>query len=163
MTKTRRGKLHLVLLPAILGALFLCVIFPNKYGNEIAIAAEQFGLDEALVRAVVLVESRYDKNAVSVKGAKGLMQLMPDTFEDAAAAIGKDPSNVFDPLTNIMCGCYYLREQLNRFGNTDYALMAYNAGPKNAERFIAGEPIFAETAEYVKRVNAAIDFYSLFY
>lgn len=163
MTKTRRGKLYLALLPAILGALFLCVLFPNKYGKEIAIAAEKFGLDEALVRAVVLVESRYDKNAVSAKGAKGLMQLMPDTFDVAADAIGKNAADAFDPLTNILCGCYYLREQLNKFGNTNYALMAYNAGPKNAERFIAGEPIFAETSEYVKRVNAAKGFYSLFY
>jgi soluble lytic murein transglycosylase len=109
--------------------------------------AARYDLEEALVRAVIKVESNYDPAAVSSKGAQGLMQLIPETARDMEVA---DP---FDMEENIRGGSRYLRLMLDLFeGNLDLALAAYNAGPSAVQR-CGGIPPYDETLQYVERVK----------
>lgn len=105
------------------------------------------GLDPRLIKAVIAVESGNDPEAVSPKGAQGLMQIMPATQKDLGLT---DP---FDPAANVRAGSMYLREQLDAFGTLELALAAYNAGPGNVRRH-GGIPPFAETQQFVHRVLA---------
>jgi soluble lytic murein transglycosylase-like protein len=108
-------------------------------------AATQYGLDADLLRRVVDAESNGDPNAVSPKGARGLMQLMPAT----AQALGVE--NPFDPEQNIDGGARYLRHLLDTFGDVRLALAAYNAGPGNVRKY-SGVPPFPETQRYVRKI-----------
>ena len=107
--------------------------------------ARQQGLSQKLVQAVVQVESGYNPEAVSSKGAMGLMQLMPGT----ARMLGV--KDAFDPQQNIRGGTLYLRRMLERFGDLKLALAAYNAGPGAVERY-DGIPPYRETQRYVGKV-----------
>jgi len=108
--------------------------------------ARRHGLAPALVLAVASVESGFRPNAVSPKGAQGLMQLMPST----AAALGV--SDAFDPETNLEGGSRYLAELINLYGgDLTKALAAYNAGPGAVKRH-GGVPPYQETRAYVKKV-----------
>lgn len=118
----------------------------DAYDDLIADAASRWRVDFSLVKAVVHAESAFDKDAVSVAGARGLMQLMPGT----ASMLGV--SDIHDPEENINGGARYLRMMLDRFkGNVRNALAAYNAGPGNVQKY-GGIPPFAETRTYVSRV-----------
>lgn len=104
-------------------------------------------LSPQLLHAVIAVESSYDARAVSPKGAKGLMQLMPDTARRFGVS---DP---FDPEQNVRAGATYLRSLLDLFeGDTRLALAAYNAGENAVIRSGNRIPDFAETQAYVPRV-----------
>lgn len=105
------------------------------------------GMDPELVRAVVEVESGFDFNAVSGKGAQGLMQIMPDTGKELHL------DNPFDPAHNLETGIRYLKAMLAKFGDVRLALAAYNAGPGRVSRE-GGVPPIAETENYVKKVLA---------
>ena len=111
-------------------------------------AAERHGLPPAFVHSVVSAESAYRSNAVSPKGAIGLMQLMPAT----ARAYGADPK---DPAQNVEAGTQYLSELLLKYQHDAHqvtrALAAYNAGPGAVERY-HGVPPYRETRAYVARV-----------
>ncbi len=113
-----------------------------------ALAAKKFALPEAFVRSVMKAESGFHPDAVSPKGAIGLMQLMPET----ARELGVDPRN---PHENADGGAQYLRDLLAKYeGNPDQvllALAAYNAGPAAVERY-HGVPPYRETREYILRV-----------
>ncbi len=107
-----------------------------------------YDLDPDLVRAVIRVESCFDRRAVSRVGAQGLMQLMPQTARELGVS---DPFNGRD---NLAAGMSYLRRMLNQFNeDVRLALAAYNAGP-NAVRRYNGIPPYAETRGYVKRIMA---------
>jgi soluble lytic murein transglycosylase len=107
----------------------------------------QLEMDAALVEAVVKAESEYDAMAVSRKGARGLMQLMPRTARELGV------SDVHDPADNLKGGIAYLKRLLRRFdGNIDLAVAAYNAG-ENAVRRHKGVPPYAETVDYVQKVR----------
>jgi soluble lytic murein transglycosylase-like protein len=124
----------------------------TRFDAAIARAAGLANLDPALVKAVVAAESGFNPNAVSPAGARGLMQLMPDT----AAALGvADP---FDAEANLIGGARYLRQQLDRFGSLPLALAAYNAGPGTIARYGDVPPI-AETHGYVGRILDYLDTY----
>ncbi|WP_243123195.1 lytic transglycosylase domain-containing protein [Thermaerobacter sp. FW80] len=111
------------------------------------VAARRHGLDPALLRAVIEVESGWNPLARSPAGALGLMQLMPAT----ARALGvTDP---WDPWQNLEAGARYLRQQLERFGDIRLALAAYNAGPGAVQRY-GDVPPYRETQAYVERVLA---------
>lgn len=116
------------------------------YGRLIFGAAERHGVDSLLVAAVVEAESRFRPEAVSPKGALGLMQVTPDT----GALYGV--SDLLDPVVNLDVGTRYVRDLLEVYdGDLELALAAYNAGPGNVKRF-GGVPPFAETRGYVERV-----------
>jgi soluble lytic murein transglycosylase-like protein len=101
-----------------------------------------------LVRAVVQVESAFDPAARSPRGALGLMQLMPATIREFGVS---DP---FDPADNVRAGVAYLRQLLDRYDNNEeLALAAYNAGPLAVDRHGQTVPPYAETRDYVTRVN----------
>lgn len=109
--------------------------------------SSHFHLEEALVKAVIKVESDYNPRAVSRKGALGLMQLLPETARILKVL---DPLN---PEENVRGGSRYLREMLDQFdGNLELALAAYNAGP-NAVRRHGGIPPYQETRNYVTQVK----------
>ena len=108
--------------------------------------AAKYQIDPALVHAVISVESGYRSDAVSGKGAVGLMQLMPGTAGDMNVA---DPYN---PANNLEGGIKYLSQQLARFQNTEQALAAYNAGPQSLLRYRGQIPPYQETRQYIQRV-----------
>jgi Transglycosylase SLT domain len=110
-------------------------------------AASRHNVDANLVRSVVKVESNYNPNAVSRKGAMGLMQLMPGT------ARSLNVTNPFDPTQNVDAGVRHLKRLLESYGgNVPLSLAAYNAGSKAVARS-AGVPHFAETRNYVRRIT----------
>ena len=118
----------------------------NAYRDEIAAASAQSGVDPSLLRAIIHAESAFNPNAVSIKGAQGLMQLMPGTASD----LGVD--NPFDASQNIRGGAQYLADLLKQFnGDERLAAAAYDAGAKNVQKY-KGVPPFDETQVYVERV-----------
>jgi soluble lytic murein transglycosylase-like protein len=109
-------------------------------------AATTHQIDPLLIKAVIKAESNYNPNAVSPKGAQGLMQLMPGTAQDLHVG------NPFDPQQNINGGVKYLRSLLDAFGgNLELSLAAYNAGPSRVEA-AGGIPSIPETVQYIDRV-----------
>ena len=113
--------------------------------------APKYGIDPALVLAVIQVESAYRSDAVSPKEAAGLMQLIPDTAERFGVA------DVFDPAENIRGGIKYLRWLLAYFqGDVTLALAGYNAGERAVDRF-KGVPPYEETRNYVRAVRRLYD------
>jgi hypothetical protein len=109
-------------------------------------AAAKYSLSPELIRSVIRAESNFQVDAVSPAGARGLMQLMPETAKELGVA------NVFDVQQNIDGGARYLRQMLDRFGgDLKRALAAYNAGPGAVEQFNGDVP-YPETRQYVKRV-----------
>ena len=124
-------------------------VAPGPYDQAIADAAGRSGVDPKLVKSVMLVESNFNPRAVSRKGARGLMQLMPETAKRFGVA------DRFDPPENLRGGVEYLALLLRQFsGDVTLALAAYNAGENAVERH-AGVPPFAETREYVRRALVA--------
>jgi len=121
---------------------------PNTPADLAAWAARKYQLPDSFVRSVMKAESGFQPNAVSPKGAIGLMQLMPDT----ARVLGVDPQ---DPRQNAAGGAQYLRQLLARYESDPnqvlLALAAYNAGPAAVDRY-HGVPPYRETREYILRV-----------
>jgi soluble lytic murein transglycosylase-like protein len=107
--------------------------------------AEKFNIESSLVKAIIVAESNCNPNAVSRKGAQGLMQLMPSTAKDM------NVTKPFDPHDNILGGVKYIKGLLASYGNLKLALAAYNAGPGTVEKY-AGIPPYRETINYVDKV-----------
>jgi hypothetical protein len=123
----------------------------RAYAHVIRAAAERYGVETRLVEAIVQTESAGNPTAVSPKGARGLMQLMPER----AALLGVRDS--FDPHQNVDGGVRHIRDLLQSFGgDMTLAVAAYNAG-EAAVRSYGGIPPYAETREYVRRVRALYD------
>ncbi len=129
--------------------------FPDldRYDADLWSTGEKTGVPPSLLKAVMLAESAMNPRALSDKGAMGLMQLMPGT----ARALGVD--DPWDPAQNLDGGARYLREQLDRFGDTRRAIAAYHAGPGNVTRY-GGVPPFASTRAYVSRVSDLYHYFS---
>ncbi len=125
----------------------------SAYASEIREAASQFGVEEAVVRAVIHAESAYRPNAISRAGAQGLMQLIPATASRFGVA---DP---FDPAQNIRGGVRYLAWLMKRYeSNLTLVAAAYNAGEGAVDRN-GGVPPYSETQRYVQRVGQLADRY----
>jgi soluble lytic murein transglycosylase-like protein len=123
-----------------------CARNPAEFDQIINSCAVQYGVDKSLVKAVIHAESGYDPNAVSSKGASGLMQLMPNTARSLKVV------NTFDPADNIRGGVRYLKFLLDTFkGDVTLALAAYNAGLSRVAQY-GGVPPYAETRNYVAKV-----------
>lgn len=161
--------------------------YPLLYTQELQAAAAEFELPPALIAAVIYTESRFQADAVSPRGALGLMQLMPDTAreidekllgesQDADALQDANfTAYVTDAARNIRYGCYYLRWLLNRYdGRLALALAAYNAGPGRVSGWITeygltedGQALltipYPETEDYVTRVMDALAHYETLY
>ena len=117
------------------------------FNEEIRAASQVFTVDEALIRAIIHAESAYQPDALSPRGAQGLMQLMPGTQAELQVA------DVFDPLSNIEGGTLYLSRLLKQFDQSvELAAAAYNAGPGAVVEY-GGIPPYRETKDYVRRVK----------
>jgi soluble lytic murein transglycosylase-like protein len=134
---------------------------PERYAAAAAVPIEHlirasaaaWGVDPALVKAIIANESGFDANATSPTGAQGLMQLEPGT----AAELGV--GNAYDPAQNIWGGTRYIRGLLQRFhGDVRLAVAAYNAGPGAVEKY-GGVPPYAQTQAYVQNVLNAFESY----
>jgi soluble lytic murein transglycosylase-like protein len=149
---------------SFLEACFACAAKPGvDFGNvrlnmtayqaEVAAAAREHGVDEAIVRAIIHAESAFNPNALSRVGAQGLMQLMPPTAERFGVG------NAFDPRQNIRGGVKYLAWLLKRFnGNLTLAAAGYNAGEGAVDKY-DGVPPYKETQRYVQRVGVLAERY----
>jgi len=119
---------------------------PDEFDPIVKSIASEYGVDKSLVKAVIHAESGYNPNAVSPRGAQGLMQLMPQTAQ------GLKVPNSFDPKDNIRGGVKYLRFLLDTFrGDVTLALAAYNAGLTRVNQY-GGVPPYTETRNYISRV-----------
>jgi soluble lytic murein transglycosylase-like protein len=124
-----------------------------EYEQIIRTCSEKYGVSSSLIKAVIHAESGYNPNAVSNKGASGLMQLMPGTARSLKVA------NSFDPKDNVEGGVKYLRFLLDTFrGDVSLALAAYNAGLSKVARY-GGIPPYTETRTYVNRVLSYMQTY----
>lgn len=125
----------------------------DAFREEVAAAAREFGVEEAIVRAVMHAESAFNPNAISRAGAQGLMQLMPATAERFGV------TDAFDPAQNIRGGVRYLAWLLKRFnGDLTLAAAGYNAGEGAVDRH-GGVPPYRETQTYVQRVGVLAERY----
>jgi soluble lytic murein transglycosylase-like protein len=120
------------------------------YDPYIDQVARDNGVDPSLVKAVALVESGFNPKAVSAKGARGLMQLLPSTAKQYGV------SDLHDPYQNLRAGAAHLRDLLDEFdGNVTLALAAYNAGSGAVRRY-GGVPAYRETQDYVKKIEGEL-------
>lgn len=134
------------------------VRYPLRYEAIVRGHAENYRLEPSLVAAVIYQESRFRADARSPSGAVGLMQLLPTTAMGIAERTGGSQFRVddlLDPEINVRYGSWYLRHLLDKYGDLELALAAYNAGQTNVDRWRRqGRGIaFAETRHYVERVR----------
>ncbi|MGI6168385.1 MAG: lytic transglycosylase domain-containing protein [Christensenellales bacterium] len=187
---SRRNKKPKVLLIFILIALMLALgivgyqlaekyFYKLDYPDEISKYAAEYGQDPYLVASVIYVESKYQVDAVSPKGASGLMQIMPDVGQWIAEKLGEEDdyteSSLFDPATNIRYGCWmldFLDERYN--GNLELMLAGYNAGIGNVQKWQSNPDYssdgtnldvipFPETENYIQRVKDSYAIYKRLY
>lgn len=126
-----------------------------NYLPTILRCASQQGLDPHLLAAVIFVESRFRPGARSDVGARGLMQLMPETAADVAQRHGRGellPEQLDDPTLSIELGSLYYAELKGRFRDPERALAAYNAGPTVVEKWTDGKIPYSETRHFVEQV-----------
>jgi len=142
------------------------VLWPIAYEDTIRMEALLREIPADLVASVVYAESRFRPVAVSSRGAIGLMQIMPGTAAWIAAMLGDEAPSALalaEVDLNVRYGVWYLRRLLDRFEEVEDALAAYNAGPSAVDRWQNdGTPPHAETAQFVRRVQAARPIYRFY-
>lgn len=168
----------LIIVFLIAFSVVISTLYPLGYRDYINQYSEEYGIDPFLIAAIINVESRYDREAVSPKDAKGLMQIGPKTGEWASQELGiesYDESMLFQPDVNIRIGAWYLNKLRGEFGdNLDLILAAYNGGSGNVQKWRLDERYskdgvnldripFKETEEYVKKVKLNIKIYRTIY
>ena len=179
-----RKKIRFLLFVVILVLLILNgkaigrVFYPIKYGEQVQKYSKQYNLNPYLVASVIKVESNFEKDAVSTKDARGLMQLTPSTAKWVAEKLDIENFNI-DMLyitdINIEMGCWYLNDLRKEFGSDmKVVLAAYNGGRGNVNKWLNSNENskdgvslhyipFKETDQYVKRVEVYYNLYKLLY
>ncbi|NLM12927.1 MAG: lytic transglycosylase domain-containing protein [Epulopiscium sp.] len=157
---------------------FRTFLFPVKYADLVIKYSEKYNLDAYLVFSIIRVESKFNPQATSHKGAKGLMQITDQTGEWAAKEIGIEnyySDRLYEPEINIQIGCWYIRKLINQYkNNLETSLAAYNAGSGNVSKWLENEKYsrdseklhfipFKETREYVKKVVKSRKYYEFLY
>ena len=166
------------LLIVTIGLVVLSIKYPIGYKNIIVKYSRKYEIDPYLVASLINVESKYDKDAKSIKDAKGLMQIGKQTGKWASEVLNIKDYNedmLYDPETNIMIGTWYLNTLYKEFdGNLDLVLASYNAGSGNVNKWLKDEEYsndgknltiipFKETKEYIERINDSYKIYSKIY
>ena len=166
------GNILAVLCVIVILCRAMCFVYPKKYEADVKKYARMYDIDEELIFSVIKAESNFNKNAVSKKGAVGLMQIMGDTALWVSERIGisdYSEENLTLPDKNIEIGAYYLSYLLDLYDDdVKCALAAYNAGPANVNEWLNGTKIlreipFPETEKYVKKAQRYIKIYRLLY
>ncbi len=162
-----------ILFILIIAVIVILTIYPAAYTEEIKQYSEVYDLDPHMVMAMINVESRFDKNAISEKGAQGLMQVTPETGTWVAEQMQlpyQTEEELVKPVNNIRIGTWLIRHYIDRYdGNINRALAAYNAGPSVVdewlqqgividEREYSGIP-YPETRHYIKKVRSQTNVY----
>ncbi len=151
---------------------FHAYFYPMKFKDEIIYYGGQYGVNPAILASVANVESGFNENAVSNKGAVGLMQLMPSTAQWVASKMGEnyDQNLLFQGEYNIKIASYYLAYLFSQFGDTKTALCAYNAGQGNVKNWLKNNDYstdgitlkkipFEETRNYIVKVEKNYRYY----
>ena len=158
----------------------LKMIYPKKYETEVTMYAEKYQVEENLIYAVIKAESNFDENAVSHKNAIGLMQIMEETADDIATTYGFDidyeniKESVAEVQNNINIGTKYLEILLEKYGNKEVAVAAYNAGIGTVDNWIEKDIIkadgsdienipYKETNNYVRKILRNYEIYKSIY
>lgn len=156
--------LILILVLLFCAELLASHFFPMPYGEEVAKACAENGTDKALLYAIMKAESNFDADAESGKGAKGIMQMLPETARWLAEKKGGETADLLNPSESIAAGAYYLSFLLNRYGGDEtVAVAAYNAGHGRVDGWLSDPALskdgktlskipFPETEKYVKKV-----------
>lgn len=162
----------------ILFILYINIRYPICYKDIIIDKSEKYDLDPYLVASIINVESSYESDALSIKDAKGLMQISPQTGKWASQVLdikGYKEEMLFNPEINIEIGTWYLNRLFKEFDqDLDLVLMAYNAGSGNVNKWLNNEEYcedgkninnipFTETRNYVQRISKNYKIYKLFY
>lgn len=152
--------------------------FPIKHEETVTKYAENYELDPLMVYSIIKIESSFNENAESNKGARGLMQITPSTGEWIAEKLKIekfDSNDLFLPETNIMMGTWYFNYLIEKFDNDiNLAIAAYNAGPGNVQNWLNNENIsyngeelnkipYKETENYIKKFNNTYEQYKELY
>lgn len=152
--------------------------YPTSYAEYVSKYSNLYNVDEYLVYSIIRAESNYEEDAVSNKGAMGLMQIMPDTGEWVAEKLEIEnftPQDLLDAEKNIMIGVWYFKYLLDKFdGELSLAITAYNAGPTNVNKWLSqkeysdnGKTLsmipFEETRKYERKVMNAYTMYNKIY
>lgn len=186
--KQSRGKIPAAAAIVVIAALVVAAILfgysrylkethPYKYVDYVAHYAAENGLDPDLVFAVIKTESGFNPNAESNVGARGLMQIMQDTFDWLKFKMNDEQteySEMYDPETNIKYGCYLLGYLLDEFGSVETAMAAYHAGRGQVNEWLADSSIshdgrtldtipIKDTAHYVNKIVKAVEVYKSLY
>jgi len=191
MTSKKKSKKSVIVIPILIILiaaaltilainLYLPYTYPLKYSEIIEESANEHGLDKFLIYAVIKTESGFNPDAVSSAGARGLMQIMPDTFEwirDYRLRENSEDLNfddMFTPENNIRYGAYLIAYHMKDYNNTDCSLAAYHAGNGEVNKWLAdskyssdGKTLHTipipETSHYVNKVNKAYQIYQKLY
>lgn len=168
----------LIFLIVTIGLVFLTTRYPIGYKSIIVKYSKEYKLDPYLIASIINVESKYDKDAISKKDAKGLMQIGPQTGKWASEVLEIKNYNediLFDPETNIRMGTWYIKTLFKEFdGDLDLVLAAYNAGSGNVKKWLNDERYcvdgtslynipFKETDDYLIKVKENYKIYSTVY
>ncbi len=149
-------------------------VYPLKYKEIVCEYADYYGLDRALIFAVIKTESSFNPNAKSKKGAIGLMQITKKTGDYIAQKLGVEKYNLLDSNDNINFGCYYIKYLYARFKDMDTALVAYNAGEGNVSLWLMDKNLssdgktlesipYKESREYIKKIHKNFEKYKKLY
>ncbi|MBB6713693.1 lytic transglycosylase domain-containing protein [Clostridium gasigenes] len=152
-------------------------VFPYKYSEYVDKFSEEYDIDPLLVLSVIKTESDFKEDALSIREAKGLMQIMDKTGEWAGKEIGMNyflPNMLFDPKINIRMGCWYLANLESEFTDLDLVIAAYNGGSGHVKEWLENKEYskdgkkldyipFPETKKYVDKVKTNYSIYKYLY